>query len=76
MGTLFSAVCKTCGYRKEKVASISKEEFFKHYQLWRNIIYAVEGLVVFVFVEPRKDLTGAVESAKRKCIHIKRMSEY
>jgi hypothetical protein len=39
------------------------ETFFKGYQLWRNIIYADLGTVVFIFPKYRTDLERAVTDA-------------
>ncbi|MBR5914894.1 MAG: hypothetical protein IKZ57_00425 [Spirochaetia bacterium] len=50
---------------KEK---IEKEDFFDEYQLWRNIIFALDGYqVFFVFPKFRDDLAKKVEDAKNKC---------
>ena len=46
-----------------KICDISAEQFFKNYQLWRNIYYSQKGIVVFVFPRFREDLTKEVESA-------------
>lgn len=51
--------------RLAKVASISREEFFRNYQLWRNIIYTDTGTVVFVFPRFRTDLQDAVDHARQ-----------
>lgn len=48
------------------ITHIEKDTFFAHYQLWRNISYAAQGIIVFVFPLFRKDLTAVVESAKEK----------
>lgn len=47
----------------DKIADIDMETFFKGYQIWRNIIYANEGTVVFVFPQFRSDLERAVNKA-------------
>jgi len=51
---------------KRLAPCITKEDFFKQYQLWRNLIYATEGIVVFVFPRFREDLEKAVLSAKKE----------
>lgn len=55
---------------KKHGISISQEEFFKEYQLWRNIFYALKNknhTTCFVFPKFRIDLDCAVEFAKSKC---------
>lgn len=49
--------------RLEKIVDIDMETFFKGYQLWRNIIYADKGTVIFVFPKYRSDLEIAVRNA-------------
>lgn len=46
------------------VAEIEKQEFFRRYQLWRNICYSAFGTVVFVFPRFREDLLREVEHAR------------
>lgn len=43
---------------------VSKEDFFKQYQLWRNIIYAEKGNVYFILPKFRTDLVEKIENAK------------
>jgi len=50
----------------KEIAEVSEAEFFKEYQLWRNIIYSTRGVVVFVFPKFRVDLTLEVENAIKK----------
>jgi len=52
--------------RLKPITHIEKDTFFTHYQLWRNISYATQGIVVFVFPRFREDLITSVESAKEK----------
>ena len=48
--------------------NIEKEEFFDDYQLWRNIIFVLDGYhVYFVFPKFRDDLKEIVETARKKC---------
>jgi len=49
-----------------QICGISKEEFFKDYQLWRNILYADRGIVIFVIPVFRDDLEKKIENTKRK----------
>jgi hypothetical protein len=57
--------------RLAKVAGISREEFFRDYQLWRNIIYTDTGMVVFVFPRFRTDLQDAINHAR----HVSRVPD-
>ena len=52
--------------RLEKIVKIDKKEFFKRYQLWRNLIYTKNGIVVFVLPKFRKDIADEIELAKEK----------
>lgn len=60
---------------KEKIATlcgkdtVSEEEFFENYQLWRNILFAANPRhdVCFLFPKFRNDLEEAVKSAREKC---------
>ena len=58
---------------KDKMKNILKtemtcEEFLDEYQLWRNILFATEGMEVrFVFPKFREDLTEKVNNAKKQC---------
>ncbi len=45
------------------IHNIQREEFFRKYQLWRNISYANEGYIIFVFPRFRKDLTKITNEA-------------
>jgi len=49
--------------------SVTENEFFARYQLWRNISYSADGIVVFVFPKFRIDLAKKVESARQYAIH-------
>lgn len=48
----------------KKIASISQKDFFNNYQLWRNILYADTGFIVFVLPKFRTDLIKKVEKAR------------
>ena len=52
--------------RLEDIVDIKSGDFFKEYQLWRNIIYAKNGYVFFVLPNFRKDLIDKVQEAKKK----------
>ena len=52
--------------RLKKIVDISADEFFRDYQLWRNICYSDLGLVAFVIPKFRKDLVKKVEAAKER----------
>jgi hypothetical protein len=52
--------------RLEKITSISMETFFRDYQLWRNLIYSDQGIVVFVIPKFREDLLEKINDAKSK----------
>jgi len=52
--------------RLAKITDISKQEFFRDYQLWRNIIYKREGEVIFVIPRFRDDLLKRIEIARTK----------
>jgi hypothetical protein len=49
--------------RLERFAKIDEKEFFKNYQIWRNLIYVDRGIVVFVFPAYRIDLERAIIKA-------------
>ena len=53
----------------ENISNISEKEFFKNYQLWRNIIYAQKGNVYFVLPRFREDLFARVKDAKEKILN-------
>ncbi len=57
---------KTYESRLNDIADITEDEFFKEYQLWRNILYTQNGTVYFVFPKTRSDLRERVELAKTK----------
>lgn len=46
------------------ISDISENEFYKNYQLWRNILYAQKGNVFFVLPKFRTDLMEKVKKAK------------
>ena len=49
---------------------VDEQEFFKFYQIWRNIIYHVKTSgqhICFLFPEFRADLTNIVDYVLRKC---------
>jgi hypothetical protein len=50
--------------RLAKIAKVERGEFFRDYQLWRNIIYIDRGIVMFVIPRFRKDLQKTVERAR------------
>lgn len=52
--------------RLAKITNISMEIFFRDYQLWRNLIYTDQGIVVFVIPEFREDLHEKINDAKSK----------
>lgn len=52
--------------RLEDIVDIKSGDFFKEYQLWRNIIYAKNGYVFFVLPRFRDDLIKNVDDAKEK----------
>ena len=52
--------------RIKQICSVKIEDFFKRYQLWRNICYSSDGIVVFVFPKFREDLKEEVLLAKEK----------
>lgn len=47
--------------------SVSKEEFFANYQLWRNICHATFGTVYFVCLKDRTNLINDVNEAIKQC---------
>ncbi|MBR5934138.1 MAG: hypothetical protein IK002_09150 [Treponema sp.] len=57
-------------YKKEleSFSDITEKEFYKKYQLWRNIIYAKKGNVFFIVPIFRKDLILEVETAKKRIL--------
>lgn len=59
-------------YKKnlESISDISENEFYKEYQLWRNVLYAREGNVFFVLPDFRTDLIKKVNTAKTKINNI------
>ncbi len=50
----------------ENITCITQKEFFKLYQLWRNIMYSENGFVVFILPGFRKDLIETINSAKKQ----------
>ncbi|MBR5645060.1 MAG: hypothetical protein IKX23_00275 [Treponema sp.] len=50
----------------KEITDISENEFYKDYQLWRNILYAEKGIVYFVIPGFRDDLINQIENAKKK----------
>jgi hypothetical protein len=52
--------------RLERFCKITRDEFFRDYQLWRNIIYSDKGIVLFVLPKFRSDLIKKVESARNR----------
>ena len=52
--------------RLKEMAIISEAEFFKSYQLWRNLIYTDMGDVIFVLPRFRSDLAGEVAAAIKR----------
>ena len=50
--------------RLNQISNISEELFFKNYQLWRNLIYSLDGVVVFVYPRFRKDIEDKIDKAK------------
>ena len=52
--------------RLREIVQLTEDEFYKEYQLWRNIIYAKNGYVFFVLPKFRDDLKNKVEEAKEK----------
>ena len=54
----------------ESISDISEHEFYKEYQLWRNIIYAKKGNVFFVLPDFRVDLIKKVNDAKTRINNI------
>ena len=59
-------------YKKDlqSISDISEHEFYKEYQLWRNIIYAKKGNVFFVLPDFRVDLIKKVNDAKTRINNI------
>lgn len=49
--------------RLERFSKIDEKEFFKNYQIWRNLIYVDRGIVVFVFPAYRIGLERAIIKA-------------
>lgn len=52
--------------RLKDIVDIKSGDFFKEYQLWRNIIYAKNGYVFLVLPRFRDDLIKKVDDAKEK----------
>lgn len=50
----------------ENIANVSEKDFYKEYQIWRNIIYAESGYVFFVLPDFRTDLISKVKNVKCK----------
>ena len=50
----------------KKITQIKEIEFYNEYQLWRNILYAKNGMVYFVLPSLRTDLIEKVNNAKQK----------
>jgi len=50
----------------KEITELGENDFYKKYQLWRNIIYTTKGVVVFVFPKFREDLTLEVKNAIKK----------
>lgn len=55
--------------RLREIVEITEDDFYKEYQLWRNIIYAKKGCVFFVLPEFRVDLIKKVEKAIENIIN-------
>ena len=55
--------------RLREIAQLKEDDFYKEYQLWRNIIYAKNGYVFFVLPKFRDDLIKKVEKAKESIIN-------
>lgn len=53
-------------------SSISKDDFFKNYQLYRNLILALDPnhITYFVFPKFRNDLANKVDEAKKDCHNV------
>ena len=47
-----------------EISDISEKEFYKNYQLWRNILYTRKGNVYFVLPKFRNDLIEKIGKAK------------
>ena len=48
----------------ESISDITEKEFYKNYQLWRNILYARKGNLYFTLPKFREDLIKKIEKAK------------
>lgn len=44
-----------------------EDEFYKKYQLWRNICHVDIGTITFVFLKSRINLKNEIDSAMKKC---------
>jgi len=59
--------------RLESITSISRKDFFREYQLWRNLLYQDSGVVFFVIPKFREDLLERIEIAKDRTSHAERV---